>query len=47
MENKNLAIAEFSAPNWINGNRINELVRETVSKYVTVLEVISVSRFGY
>jgi hypothetical protein len=35
MENKNLVIGEFSAPKWIDRNRINELVKETVSKYVT------------
>jgi len=45
MENKNLVIAEFSAPTWIDKDRIIEIVRETVSKYITVLEVISVSRF--
>ncbi|MGB7557988.1 MAG: hypothetical protein WBM37_05655 [Nitrososphaeraceae archaeon] len=45
MENKNLVIGEFSAPKWIDRNRIIEIVKETVSKYITVLEVISVSRF--
>jgi hypothetical protein len=45
MEDKNLVIGEFSAPIWIDRNRIIEIVKETVSKYVTVLEVISVSRF--
>jgi hypothetical protein len=45
MENKNLVIGEFSAPIWIDRDRIIEIVRETVSKYITVLEVISVSRF--
>ena len=45
MENKNLVIGEFFAPIGINRNRINELVKETVSKHVTVLEIISVSRF--
>jgi hypothetical protein len=41
----NLVIGEFSAPIWIDRDRIIEIVRETVSKYITVLEVISVSRF--
>jgi hypothetical protein len=45
MENKNLVIGEFSAPIWIDRNRIIKIVKETVSKYITVLEVISVSRF--
>jgi hypothetical protein len=45
MENKNLVIAEFSAPIWIDRDRIIEIVKETVSNYITVLEVISVSRF--
>ena len=45
MENKNLVIGVFSAPIWIDRDRIIEIVRETVSKYITVLEVISVSRF--
>ena len=45
IENNNLVIGEFSAPKWINRNHIIELVKETVSKYVTVLEIISISRF--
>jgi hypothetical protein len=45
MENKNLVIAEFSAPIWIDKDCIIEIVKETVSKYITVLEVISVSKF--
>jgi hypothetical protein len=45
MENKNLVIAEFSAPIRIDKDRIIEIVRESVSNYITVLEVISVSRF--
>ena len=45
MENKNLVIGEFSAPKWIDRNYIIEIVKEIVSKYITVLEVISVSRF--
>ena len=45
MENKNLVIGEFSAPIWIDRDRIIEIVKEIVSKYITVLEVISVSRF--
>ena len=45
MEDKNLVIGEFSAPIWIDRDRIIEIVRETVSKYITVLEVISVGRF--
>jgi hypothetical protein len=45
MENKNLVIGEFSAPKWIDRDHIIEIVREIVSKYITVLEVISVSRF--
>jgi hypothetical protein len=45
IENKNLVIGEFSAPKLIDRSRIKELVKETVSKHVTVLEVISVSRF--
>ena len=44
-ENMNLVIGEFSAPKWIDRNRINKLVKETVSKYVTVSEITSVSRF--
>jgi hypothetical protein len=44
-ENKNLVIGEFSGPKWIDRNHIIEIVKETVSKYITVLEVISVSRF--
>jgi hypothetical protein len=45
MENKNLVIAEFSAPILIDKDRIIKIVKETVSNYITVLEVISVSRF--
>ena len=45
MENKNLVIAEFSAPIRIDKDRIIEIVKETVSNYITVLEVIIVSRF--
>ena len=45
MENKNLVIGEFSAPTWIDRNSIIKIVKEIVSKYITVLEVISVSRF--
>jgi hypothetical protein len=45
MENKNLVIAEFSAPIWVDKDRIIKIVKETVSKYITVLEVTSVSRF--
>jgi hypothetical protein len=41
----NLVIGEFSAPKWIDRKRINILVKETVSKYVTVSEITSVSRF--
>ena len=44
-ENMNLVIGEFSAPKWIDRNRINKLVKETVSKYVTVSEITSISRF--
>ena len=45
MENKNLVIAEFSAPIRIDKDRIIEIVKESVSNYITELEVISVSRF--
>ena len=46
MENKNLVIGEFSAPKGMDRSPITELVKETVSKYVTVLGVISNSRFS-
>jgi hypothetical protein len=45
MEDKKLAVGEFSTPKWIDRNCIIEMVKETVSKYITLLEVISVSRF--
>jgi hypothetical protein len=45
MENKNLVIAEFSAPIWIDKYPIIKIVKDTVSNYITLLEVISVSRF--
>jgi hypothetical protein len=37
MENKNLVIAEFSAPIRIDKDRIIEIVKESVSNYITVL----------
>ena len=46
MEDKNLVIGEFSAPKGMDRSPITELVKETVSKYVTVLGVISNSRFN-
>jgi hypothetical protein len=46
-ENMILVIGEFSAPIWIDGDRIIKIVKETVSKYITLVEVISVSRFDY
>ena len=46
MENKNLVIGEFSAPKGMDRSPITELVKETVSKYVTVLGVVSNSRFN-
>ena len=45
IENKNLVIAEFSAPIWVDKDRIIEIVKEAVSIYITVLEVTSISRF--
>jgi hypothetical protein len=46
MEDKNLVIGEFSAPKPMDRSPITELVIETVSKDVTVLGVISNSRFN-
>jgi hypothetical protein len=45
IENKNLIIAEFSAPIRMDKDLIIKMVKETVSNYITVLEVISVNRF--
>jgi hypothetical protein len=45
MEDENLVIGEFSILKGMDRNPISEFVKEIVSKYVTVLGVISISRF--
>jgi hypothetical protein len=44
-EDENLVIGEFSILKGIDRNPISEFVKEIVSKYVTVLGVINISRF--